>query len=123
MEVEDLEVWMGGYLTAWESNDPGDIGSLFTEDALYYTAPFREPWRGGEGIVAGWLEHRDEPDEWTFRWEVLAIADDLGLVRGWTTYTDPPTAYSNLWVIRLADGGRCSEFVEWWMEETPGPQG
>jgi hypothetical protein len=46
---------------------------------------------------------------------VLAVAGDLGFVRGWTTYTEE-SDYSNLWVIRLAADGRCSEFVEWWME-------
>ena len=42
---------------------------------------------------------------------------DLGFVRGWTTYTqqDPPREYGNLWVIRLTDDGRASEYTEWWV--------
>ena len=35
--------WITAYRKAWESNDPGDIGSLFTADALYYGEPFTEP--------------------------------------------------------------------------------
>ena len=69
-------------------------------------------------IVAGWLERHDEPGTWSFRHEVLAVAGDLGFVRGWTRYAQPPTAYSNLWIVRLAADGRCSEFTEWWMEKT-----
>jgi ketosteroid isomerase-like protein len=98
---------------AWTTNDPADIAGLFTEDAEYYTAPYRQPWRGRDAIVAGWLQKKDEEGEWKFRSEVLAIADDLGFVRGWTDYVDE--SYSNLWVIRLRDG-RCSEFTEWWMK-------
>jgi hypothetical protein len=42
---------------------------------------------------------------------------DLGFVRGWTTYTQetPPKEYGNLWVVRLADDGRASEYTEWWV--------
>jgi ketosteroid isomerase-like protein len=114
MENSTVDAWMQGYLRAWESNQPGDIGRLFTDDAVYYTAPHREPWRGRDAIVQGWIDRNDEPGDWTFRYEILAIADDLAFVRGWTGYRDPPD-YSNLWVIRLDAEGRSSEFTEWWM--------
>jgi len=117
MEVQDLNAWVEAYVRAWQSNDPADIGRLFAEDALYYTAPHREPWQGRETIVAGWIGRKDEPDTWTFRFEVLAVAGDLGFVRGWTNYdSSPPTAVSNLWVIRLGPNGECREFTEWWQE-------
>jgi ketosteroid isomerase-like protein len=107
--------WVNAYVRAWESNSPQDIGTMFTDDAVYYTAPHREPWRGREGIVAGWIDHQDEPGEWTFRHELVAVAGDLAFVRGWTDYADGDR-FSNLWVIRLEADGRCSEFTEWWME-------
>ena len=117
MDGDQLTAWVDGYVRAWESNDPAAIGDLFADDAAYYTAPFREPWRGREAIVAGWLERKDEPGDYDFRYEVLAVAGDLGFVRGWTTYHNPLTAYSNLWVVRLTEDSRCVEFTEWWMEE------
>jgi hypothetical protein len=103
------------YVEAWASNDPRAIGGLFTEGARYYTAPHREPWEGQRDIVEGWLDRKDEQETWSFRYEVLAVCDDVGFVRGWTDYRDDHD-YSNLWVIRLEDDARCSEFVEWWME-------
>lgn len=115
MNANDLTAWVDGYVRAWASNDPDDIGRLFTDDALYSTAPFREPWRGRAAIVAGWLDRKDDPGDYAFRYEVLAIAGNLGFVRGWASYTNPPTEYSNLWVVRLAADGRCTEFTEWWM--------
>ncbi len=109
-----IEDWVRRYIDAWASNDSGEIGELFTDDARYFTAPYRQPWTGREGIIDGWLGRKDEQDEWRFSWEVLAVDGDLGFVKGVTTYDDGD--YSNLWAIRMADDARASEFTEWWME-------
>ncbi len=111
-EVED---WVRRYVDAWDSNDPEDIGGLFTDAARYFTAPYRQPWSGREAIVEGWLDRRDEQGEWRFSFEVLGVDGDLGFVKGVTSYTNLPD-YSNLWVIRIGADGRASEFTEWWME-------
>lgn len=115
--ADDLAAWLDGYVRAWTTNEPADIDRLFADDATYATAPYREPWRGRKAIVAGWLEHRDVPKGWSFRFEILGVAGDIGFVRGRTTYADPPTAYANLFVLRLDADGRCVEFTEWWMVE------
>ena len=118
MNLDDVERWMDGYVHAWTTNDPADIAALFTDDATYYTAPYREPFAGREAIVADWIEIADEPDTWTFRYEPMAIAGGLAFVRGWTHYVDgTPRTYHNLWVIRLEEDGRASEFTEWFMKE------
>jgi ketosteroid isomerase-like protein len=115
MNKTDVERWVESYVKAWGSNDPSEIQALFTEDATYYTAPYREPWTGRDAIVDEWLGRKDDEGSWTFRFEVIGVAGCLGFVRGWTVYAD--ATYSNLWVIRLADDGRCQEFTEWWMKE------
>jgi ketosteroid isomerase-like protein len=118
MERELVDAWVRGYLKAWESNDGEDIGALFSDEARYYTAPWRPPWEGRAGIVTGWLDRKDEAGQWEFTYETIAVADDLAVVRGRTIYRDEGNkAYANLWLIRLTEDGRCSEFTEWWMEE------
>ena len=118
MEASDVKAWVDGYRKAWESNDPEDIGRLFTDDALYYTEPFHDPWRGRDAIVQGWIKQKDEPGDTEFSYEVLATAGDLAFVKGETAYsTPPPRRYSNLWVLRLDEQGRASEFTEWWMKQ------
>ena len=114
-----LEEWVEGYVRAWNSNDPDDIAALFTEDARYYTEPYAEPWRGREEIVHRWLERKDEPGETTFAWRPLVDTAELSIVIGEATYRDPRRVYSNLWIIRFDDEGRCREFTEWWMEQRP----
>ena len=56
-----LADWIASYERAWSSNDAAEIGALFTDDALYFTAPFREPWRRRQEIADGWLARKDEP--------------------------------------------------------------
>jgi uncharacterized protein (TIGR02246 family) len=116
MDVQTVERWMEGYIRAWNSNDPGEIGDLFADDAAYYTGPFDEPWIGREVILQEWLNRKDEPGTFGFRYEVLAVSDHLGVVRGWTKYYKPDREYSNIWVIRFDGQGRCEEFTEWWVK-------
>jgi uncharacterized protein (TIGR02246 family) len=116
VKEKELDRWVARYRKAWESNDPGDIAALWTEDAAWYRRPDEEPVLGRDAIVNAWLEVSDAPGETTFEYEVLGFGDGVGFVRGWTTYqTQPPAEFSNLWVIRL-DKDRAHEFVEWWME-------
>ena len=110
-----VEAWVRRYVEAWRSNDPAEIGDLFTQEAEYFTAPYREPWRGREAIVRGWQGRPEPPDTWTFQFEVAGVDGDTGFVRGRTDYTTGEGTFANLWLIRLDDEGRAFEFVEWWM--------
>ncbi len=116
MEIKEIQSWMEGYIKAWNTNDPEDIGRLFSTSARYFTAPYRRPWIGQEQIVAGWLGRKDEPGDFDFRYDVLGADGARGFVRGWTVYFEPPREYSNLWVLTFNDRGKCEEFIEWWME-------
>ncbi len=107
---------MEQYIVAWNSNDPEEIGALFTDDALYHTEPFAAPWRGRTEIIEQWLARKDEPGQATFEWEPLVVTPEVAVVTGTATYKEPPTVYSNLWVMRLDASGRCREFTEWWMQ-------
>jgi ketosteroid isomerase-like protein len=115
MDVSSVNQWVRGYLQAWRSNDPEEIGRLFTEDALYYTAPWRPAWKGRSEIVQSWIERGDSEGSWSFRHRVLGVSGDTAFVRGWTMYSNGSN-YSNLWVITFQDD-QASRFVEWWMEE------
>jgi hypothetical protein len=116
MDRKTVENWVEGYLRAWISNEPDQIGQLFTEAAVYYTGPFDEPWIGREAIVHGWLGRKDEPGTFSFQYEVLAAAERLGVVQGRTKYFQPEREFANLWVIRFDEQGRCEQFTEWWVQ-------
>jgi hypothetical protein len=114
-----VQNWLDGYRVAWESNDPADIRALFTEDATYAGGPFDpEPWIGREGIIEGWLAHKDEPGTWSFEGAPLVYSDGIGVIQCRIEY-DSGRVYASLWVVTFADDGRARSFVEWFME--PGP--
>jgi ketosteroid isomerase-like protein len=116
----DFERWLDAYRAAWKTDDPAQIGALFTDEASYTTLPFREPRRGRDAIVAWWVSQGDSQNEWQFETERLVVEGDTGVVQGVTTYPasndSPEAVFSNVWVIRLAADGRASSFAEWWVQ-------
>jgi ketosteroid isomerase-like protein len=118
-----VERWVAAYRAAWSSNEPSAIGDLFAPDARYRPTPFGVGWRGRDAIVSGWLERRDTPGSWTFEHEVVAVDGDVAVIRGRTRYPDEGTDYHNLWVVRLGDDGRATEYTEWWVDAAAGDPG
>lgn len=110
-----LRRWIDAYVGAWESNDPPAIGALFTIDGVYRLEPW-ETWNGREEIVAGWLEHADQPGEAGFHWWHVARDGDLWIVEARTRYHNLGKDYSNLWLVELDDEGRARGFSEWWKQ-------
>jgi len=114
--------WVAAYENAWRTNDPDDITALFTEDAVYFTQPWGEPWAGADAIVAGWLEARDEPGTYEFEWEIAGVDGDRVFVDARTDYAageqqPEGRVYRNLWVIDLDADGRARSFTEWYMKK------
>jgi hypothetical protein len=113
------EDWFRRYRVAWETNEDADIRGLFTDDAVYNYHPYEpDPVVGIDAIVESWLENRDEPGDTEFEWKLLAVDGEVAIAQCVTSYVTatPPRTYDNLWVVRLADDGRASEFTEWYIE-------
>ncbi len=108
------EKWTAAYVEAWTSNDPAQIAALFSEDARYLTNPGSEPRVGRADIVAGWLEDLDDPDTWSFEWWIVREDPGFVVIEGRTKYP-AERDYLNLWIVRLDDEGRATEFTEWYM--------
>jgi hypothetical protein len=125
MTRAEFEHWLERYRAAWTTDDPQQIGALFTEEATYSPWPFSKPWEGREAIVAKWIERGDSKDPWRFESELVAVEGDTGVVKGLTTYPahddEAEDAYSNIWVIRLEPDGRARSFAEWWIQR-PKPE-
>lgn len=109
--------FISGYLRAWRSNEPDDIRAIFTEDAVMRFEPWTKAYTGHEEIVSEWLRRQDEPDSFTFSWDVSGIDGQRAFVEAETVYSGG-RHYSNLWVIDLADDGRARGFTEWWMDRS-----
>jgi uncharacterized protein (TIGR02246 family) len=119
--LDAVTAWVRKYRRAWESNDPDDIGGLFTDDAAYFPEPYAKPWLGRDDIITKWLADRDEPGDTTFEWHPVIVTDELAIIEATTAYREPARTYSNMWVLRLDNQGQARQFTEWWMQH-PKPE-
>ncbi|HET6301778.1 nuclear transport factor 2 family protein [Microbacterium sp.] len=108
--------WVERYVIAWRTNDPADIGALFTPDVEYRFEPWEEPIRGSEAITEEWIKRADEPGTYEFTWDVAGIDGSRAFIEAETRYKDG-NHYRNMWVVDLADDGRARRFTEWWMKQ------
>lgn len=124
MTHAELQDWLDRYIAAWRANEPEPIAALFTEDAVYRYTPYGgedHALRGHGAIVDGWLAEGDDPDAWDARYEPYAIEGDRAVATGWSRYdaTDgaPARTFHNVFLLRFAADGRCTEFTELFMLE------
>lgn len=120
-DTDRIEAWLADYSHAWETDSREDVDRLFTDDVRYFTSPYAEPLVGRDAVAAFWLGEKESGIPWTFEPEVVAREGDLFVVRAVTQYpegtsdADAPEVFHNLWLVTLADDGRASEFVEYYM--------
>jgi ketosteroid isomerase-like protein len=107
--------WLAGYEAAWRASGTGGLASLFTGDATYLKSPYEQPVTGLAAIGRMWEAEREGPDEvFTLATDILAVDGPTAVIRAEVRYGDPlRQEYRDLWVIRLADDGRCAWFEEW----------
>src|SRR5262245_9059524 len=124
MDESAVAAWLADYVAAWRSNDPETIGRLFAEDALYRYHPWAEPTpshvRGGEAIVASWLQEPDEPDSWEAEYRPWLVSDDRAVAVGASRYFASDGSvegeFSNVFLLAFDAEGRCREFSEIYMK-------
>lgn len=106
MDGQRVREWIAAYERAWRTPGTAVLDELFTEDATYQQAPYREPVVGRSAIASMWEAERAGPDE-TFRMtsEPVAVDGDTGVVRVEVAYGEPVRReYRDLWIIRFAGG-------------------
>lgn len=130
MTRDEVQAWLDGYVSAWRSYDPDEIGALFAEDAEYRYHPWDEPVRGREAIVRAWVapegaaSSRDEPGTYDARYEPYAVDGDRAVAVGSSDYLAADGSverrYRNAFLLRFGPSGRCTSFTEWFMLEPGG---
>ncbi len=120
---DQFAAWLGRYVAAWRGRDPEAVGDLFGADCSYSYNGGHTSVVGREAIVKAWLDEVEE-GSWDAAYEPLAIEGDVHVSVGWTRYADGEGAlrdeYSNIFVCRFDEDGRCTQFSEWWMK-APSP--
>jgi hypothetical protein len=126
MTHESVQDWLDRYVAAWQSYDVEAIRALFGEEATYRYHPYdEEPVVGRDAIAASWLEEDrvDEPGSFEARYEPFAVDGERAVATGVSTYFENgevAKVYDNVFTLRFDADGRCTDFVEWFMER-PAP--
>ena len=120
MDIATVNGWLAGYIEAWRAGDHQAVARLFTEDAQYYPDPFTPPRRGHKEIAEYWKKTGDEPDAFHAEYKPLIVAGDFAVTHGVSRYLTTNRSrvhkeYANVFVLRFAPDGRCSEYREWYM--------
>lgn len=123
--TEAVAAWLTRYIDIWKSGEHARVAELFSDDAVYHADPFSAPRRGLADIAELWRIMGDPPDAFAATYAPLAITGDLAVATGFSRYFDNSRThvereYGNIFVLRFAPDGRCSEYREWYMprEET-----
>ena len=122
MDHAAFQSWLNRYIEAWRSGDPAAIGDLFSDDVVYSYRPFSEAVHGRDAVVADWLRNPDEPGSWDAAYRAVAVDGDVGVSVGESRYPTEGRTFSNVFICRFDESGRCREFSEWWVEQ-PKPNG
>jgi ketosteroid isomerase-like protein len=117
----DFQTWLDRYIEAWRSGDAEAIGDLFSQNAQYYHGPYRDPVRGRDAIVRDWNADPDAPGSWEAEYRPLAVDGDTAVATGESRYRSDGSqefdlAYSNIFLCRFDQDGRCREFREWFVK-------
>lgn len=133
MTRDEVNRWLGDYVQAWMSYDPGQVAALFAEDISYRYHPYDDPIEGRDAMVESWLaagedsdaSTRDEPGTYEAFYRCVAADGDMAVAVGLSSYKESPEGpvvrvYDNCFVMRFDDDGRCREFTEWFMKR-PSP--
>jgi SnoaL-like domain len=115
MTRDGVERWVADYERLWRTAGADGLGEIFSENATYSTAPYREPHRGLSAIRELWEAEREGPDEeFEMESELVALDGDTAVVRLEVRY-GPPRAeeWRDLWVVEFDADGRSRAFEEW----------
>jgi hypothetical protein len=115
MDLDGFGAWLQRYASAWRSNDPSDVASLFAKEAVYSYGPFRDDdARGRDEIVRRWIDGGVQPGL-ELSLAPLAVDGDRGVAR-WRAAFDADGGRIELDGILVCDfdaEGRCVRHLEW----------
>jgi ketosteroid isomerase-like protein len=116
-----VSAWLDAYVQAWKTYDREAIAALFSEDAVYYSAPYDEAIRGREAIVDSWLREPDEAGTYDAHYEPVVIEGDRAVTNGRSRYFEKGSKklkkeWDNVFILRFDEQGRCKEYREWYMK-------
>ena len=106
------ETWKHG----WHTHDAAAIASVYADDAVYRSHPFREPVEGGALAYAQRVFAEEGPLE-LVRFGEPIVAGDRAAVEWWAVVEENGTlvTLAGTTVVRFRPDGLVSEHVDYWV--------
>jgi ketosteroid isomerase-like protein len=108
--------WIEDYADAWRRGDAEAASSLFAEDAVYRSSPFRPPTVGGAAIRDYWSNATSTQEDLALRFGEPVVDGNRVAVEWWATMTDKGehVTLPGCLLLRFRTDGRCEELREYW---------
>lgn len=112
--------WIRNYRKAWLKKDAKAIASLFTEDAAYYSHPFRPVTHGRKSILDYALGALDVEQVYEVRFGKPVVEGSRAAVDYWATMKEKAedVTLAGCVVLHFAKGGLCNELHDYWVLQT-----
>jgi hypothetical protein len=111
--------WAAGWKRAWEEHDAAAVAALYAEDAVDYSAPFRPPGAGREGVraYAEWA-FASETEQQVWFGEPVEEGS-RAVVEWWATRLDEgrESTLAGCTVLRFGADGLVAEARNYWHED------
>ncbi len=121
--------WVDAWKRAWPAADPEPLRAVYGDDAVFRSAPFREPHLGSEGALAYARSAFAEQDDFTDCWfGEPVVAGDRAAVEYWAVLVENgrEVTIASPNVLRFGPEGRVVAQRDYWAlepggrEQTPG---
>lgn len=111
-----IDSWIEAYGRAWEDRDDHAVGELFAPSAIYWSHPFREPFRGRGAIRAYWRQATGSLTGITVKFGLPIANGSRAAVEWWAILGgDQGTAtLPGALILRFDRDGYCEELREYW---------
>jgi len=114
--VDAARRWASVWRSGWESKDTDSIVALYTAGARHWSAPFREPAIGHDGLRANVQKSFDEEDDIRAWFAEPVVDGDRAAVAWWATLVElgKEISLAGTSLIRFdADGLVRSQWDSW----------
>jgi len=111
--------WIEAYGDAWRSGDDEAAGTLFAEEGIYRSSPFRPATVGRDAIRDYWRTATSTQEGLDLRFGSPVVHGNRVIVEWWATMRDDGADITlpGCLLLRFGPGGRCEELREYWHVE------
>lgn len=112
--------WIRNYTKAWLKKDAKAIASLFTDDAIYLSHPFRPVNQGRKSILDYTVGALDVGQVYEVRFGKPVVEGSRAVVEYWTTMKEKLEDVTLAGCVKLhfAKNGLCRELRDYWVLQT-----